>query len=309
MTQNLGPIRVAAPRRRAGVRAHTSRLAAFAIAGVLGILLAPPATGAVTDAEAEPAWVRVAHLVPDLPTMDIWLTSFDGAAQEQPQLTTSADYGKVSEYEPLTPGLYAVSVRPSDAGEDEPPILTETFRAEPGQAFTVAGLGDAADASVQVLTDDLSLPGDGQARVRLLPAASSAPSVTVTADGGPTLVQDAAYGTPSGYAAVPAGSWQLDVTPGPGASVAAAATRVDLESNAVYTLLVLESADGLEVKAVTDAQGTTVTPVGGAQTGAGGLADTAGRTPMALAAGALLSLVVGGALLVTHRRRQPAGNR
>lgn len=282
-------------------RRTLARTAAALAVGVLAVIAGPTAGAAVAPAE-DPAWVRVAHLVPDLPTMDIWLTPFDGADDAAPMLQTSADYGRVKEYQPLATGLYAISIRSEGASASMPPLLTGTLRAEAGQAYTVAGLGDADDATVQVLDDNLTLPEPGQSRIRLLPAASAAETVTVTAADGPTLAQDAAYAEPSGYAQVPAGPWQLDVTTG-GGSLPDASTDVDLDAGSVYTLLVLDTDDGLEITAVVDAAGTTVTPVGGAQTGGGGLSTSSSSASASLVAAGALALATGGVVLL--RRRTP----
>ena len=291
----------ASTRSPAITRAHGPLAALLAL---LVVLLGAPAQAATAPA-GDPAWVRVAHLVPDLPTMDVWLTPFDGDADAAEVLRTSADYGRVKEYQPLAEGLYTVSMRPSGAPESSTPLLSGTFEALAGQAYTVAGLEESGEARVQVLTDDLTPPTEGQARVRLLPAASSVPQLTVTAVGGPTLAQDIGYATPSGYADVPAGPWQLDVTPAAGVAATAASTQVDLTAGGVYTLLVLESAEGLTVEVVTDAQGASVTPVGGAATGR--TAEPVGSSAVApvMAVALALALVLGlvGVRTAVVRRR------
>jgi hypothetical protein len=48
------------------------------------------------------------------------------------------------------------------------PLLTGTVRAEQGRAYTAAVLGPQAGASITLLTDDLTRPGPGNARVRVL---------------------------------------------------------------------------------------------------------------------------------------------
>jgi hypothetical protein len=71
---------------------------------------------------------------------------------------------------------------------------------------------------------------------------------------------------------VPARSWQLRVSaPGTATSV----TSVRLRPNSVYTLLVLQSADGagtLQVRTLVDAVGSIRTPKVGPDTGYGGTA-------------------------------------
>ena len=143
------------------------------------VVLAPTAS-ATTDDGAEPAWLRPAHLVPDLGAMDIRLSPFAGEgsdvpADEKPLLETTAAYGAVGQYGALPPGSYAVSVRPAGTPVSEPPVLSLTFELEAGKAYTVAGLGTKAEPRLERLVDDLTPPADGSANVRLLPASLAAP--------------------------------------------------------------------------------------------------------------------------------------
>ena len=75
-------------------------------------------------------------------------------------------YGAVSTYQTVDPGTYTVQMRPS-ADPSAAPILTGTVRAEQGRAYTAAVLGPQAGASITLLTDDLTRPGPGNARVRV----------------------------------------------------------------------------------------------------------------------------------------------
>jgi hypothetical protein len=281
-----------------------------AAAGVA--LVAPAAVAAANAAAADPgpAYLRAAHLVPDLPAMDVTLSSFSGPAPEgpsEPVLTITAGYGDVGEYAPLEPGFYAVALRPAGSPADAAPILSATFEALPGQAYTGAGVGTADDARLAFFEDDLAAPGDGSARIRVVNAARQADPVEVVAVDGPVVARDAAYATPTTYATVPAQSWQLRAA---GGAVQGTATT-ELASNAVYSLLVLEGEGGsLTVRPVLDAAGATQTPVGGAATGLGGLAQGGTGSDLVLtgpvgvvgAAGVAAALAAAAVLFVARRR-------
>lgn len=296
-------------------RPRTRRAAALPLGLLLAALVAllgaglGPASASASATSAEPAWLRPAHLVPDLGAMDIRLSPFSGEGtwtgpEDDPLLETTAAYGAVGEYSQLPAGSYAVSVRPEGTPVSEPPLLSLTFDLEPGQAYTVAGLGTKDEPRLERLVDDLTPPGDGTASVRLLPASLAAPSVDVRAEDGPVLAAGAALGTPTGYTSAPAGPWTITAS-GAGADASAATGESDvvLDSNSVYTLLVLDAEDGsLVVEPVVDAVGTGLTPVGGAATGFGGLVDDRATAPVAWwAAGALL---VFGVLLLAVRAQQ-----
>ncbi len=259
---------------------------------------------------AEPAWLRPAHLVPDLGAMDIRLSPFSGEGsgtpvEAKPLLETTASYGAVGRYGAIPPGEYAVSVRPAGTPVSEPPLLSLTVELEAGQAYTVAGLGTKAEPRLERLVDDLTPPGDGSANVRLLPASLAAPTVDVQAEGGPVLADGAGLGRPTGYTSAPAGSWTVRASGG-GVS---GTTDLQLDSGTVYTLLVLDSEDGsLVVQPVVDAVGTGTTPVGGAATGFGGLAADDATLPGAGLAGLVSTAVLAllAVVLLGAAARRPA---
>ena len=297
-TPSVGP--AAPPRARRG---RTAGAAGVVLAVLVSLLVGAPAASASAGDDAEPAWLRPAHLVPDLGAMDIRLSPFSGEgsaapADTKPLLETTAAYGAVGQYGALPPGSYAVSVRPAGTPVSEPPLLSLTVELEAGQAYTVAGLGTKDQPRLERLVDDLTPPGDGSANIRLLPASLAAPSLDVRAENGPVLAQDAGLGQPTGYTTAPAGSWTIRAE-GDGVS---GSTELVLSSGTVYTLLVLDSEDGaLVVRPVVDAVGIGTTPVGGAATGFGGLAD-AGPAPATVAGLAALAVL----LLVGLARTRPA---
>lgn len=225
----------------------------------------------------------------------------DGARVLEP----AASYGMAGEYRQVPPGLYTVAIRPVDAAPDSAPILTGTFEAMADKAYTLAALGSKDSPRIQALADDLRPPEEGSARVRLLPAAPSAPEVSVVAQDGPTVAEGALFGRPTGYAEVPDGPWTLDVTVTSGDDSSVAATgKVVLASAGVYTVLLLEDENGdLVLKPLVDAQGMGTMPAEGVQTGGGG---TAPRSTDPVVAGGLWVAGVGALVLLgLGARRRP----
>ncbi|SDQ05467.1 DUF4397 domain-containing protein [Quadrisphaera sp. DSM 44207] len=290
-------------------RARTAAAGALA-ASALALAPAASAAAARTSGE-ETAYVRVGHLVPELGemVMSAVLTDYDGSTQPL-ELVPEATYGAVTDYAALPVGYYSVSVRPVGAAPDSPPVLSGTLEARAGQAYTVAGLGTAEAPRLGAIQDDITPAAPGTARVRVVPAASAAQQLDVGVVGGPALAEDAAFSQPTGYVDVPAG----DVTVRAGAQGGPPSdTPVELGDGDVYTLLVLDAPQGgLEVRAIEDATGAGVQPVGGADTGFGGLAGGQdggqdGAASAALAAGGgALALAGTGALALQHRRRASA---
>ncbi len=121
-------------------------------------------------------------------------------------------------------------------------MLSRSFEVTAGEARTVAVLGTADQPRLALLTDDLTPPRQGTARVRLLSASEAAGTVDVRAVGGPVIAEDAVLGQVTPYVTVPAGTWNLQLTSD---STSATRQRVPLASGSVYTVAVLD--DGVAV--------------------------------------------------------------
>ncbi|MGY1622239.1 DUF4397 domain-containing protein [Geodermatophilus sp. SYSU D00965] len=262
---------------------------------LLAVLAAGLAPGAALAATEDTGLLRVAHLSPDTPAVDLAVDP-----RGRPGAGTAVidvGYGDLSDHRELPAGTYAVSVRTAGGDPAAPPVLSTTVELPAGGARTVAAVGGFADLRLTVLDDDLSAPPAGSARVRVVDAAQSVPSVDVTTADGTALATGLAFAAAGAPVPVPGGATTLQVAAG-GAPVAVPA---DLAAGSVYTVLVLDRPEsGLEVRTVLDAAGAAVVPTGGVETGAGG---TAGTSP-GLAVLAVGALVVAGVLLWPRARRR-----
>ena len=132
------------PRRWRVLRpAFAAALLAVSVLGLALIALAPNAASAAT---AKVGYVRLAHLSPDTPDVDVYLDSVSSAAKEQ--VFPGVGYGTVSPYLSLKVGEYAVSMRVAGADPKSPPVLTTDVTVAAGQAYTVEralALGDNPD--------------------------------------------------------------------------------------------------------------------------------------------------------------------
>ena len=221
-------------------------------------------------------WVRLAHLSPDTPTVDVYLTSFD--KPDFREVFPGVGYGVVSDYQRLEPGRYNVEMRPAGAAETTPPVIAAAADVQGGPAYTVAGLGRNAQLQLKVLSDDLSLPPSSQAKVRIVNASLNAPLVDVSVQNGPTVATGVAFANSSQYGSVPAGSWTLSVTP-------RRATTPFAQRRPRRGQRVLSAAPGrgggtVEVVTHTDASAAGAAAAGGVATGLGG---TAGEQLLAAA--------------------------
>ena len=90
--------------------ANRSRRLALAALAALPILLLIPAASAPA---ASSGWVRLAHLSPDTPSVDVYLYSFGNP--EAKIVLDHVGYGAVSPYQRLSVGRYTVAMRGDDA--------------------------------------------------------------------------------------------------------------------------------------------------------------------------------------------------
>ncbi|MFY1686923.1 DUF4397 domain-containing protein [Plantactinospora sp. WMMB782] len=260
---------------------------------------------------ARVGYVRLAHLSPDTPAVDVYLGPAESTAE--PQVFRAVGYGVLSPYLPLPTGPYAVAMRRAGAPADDPPVLTTSVSVRAGEAYTVAGVGRYADLGLRVLEDDLSSPAEGRAKVRVVQASVRAPVIDVALADGPSIAEGIPFATTTSYHQVTPGRSTLRLS-ATGAKPTTMA--VSLRDGTVYSLLVLDAKKGgLSTELRVDARGGMVVPDGGVDTGAGGTGTEPGAGgragpggpayPIGLAAvGAVAAVVVAAATRSALRRRR-----
>ena len=237
-----------------------------------------------TGVAEEPGRLRVAHLSPDTPAVDVAVALLAPGSTEPltdpgPDLVTGLSYGDVSEVAALAPGTYAVSVRAAGSGRAVPPVLSTRIELPPGAARTVTLAGRFADLGLGEISDDLSAPPPGATRVRVLAASAEVAALDVSVLGGPPLAAALPFGAAGDARPVPAGAATLTVG---GEGVAPAEVPVTFAAGSVVTLVVLDRPEGgLTVRPVVDAAAPTVVPVGGVEAGTGPLPYGPAALPLA----------------------------
>ena len=255
---------------------------------------ATSAASAASAASAGPAaargdaYLRLAHLSPNTPPVDVYLYSF-GAANAIVVLKHVA-YGTVSPYQTVADGDYTVAMRLAGAAPASRPVLSTTVNVARGHAYTVAGMGPKSGLRLQVIDDRLRCP-QGSAMVRVIQASLRQHEVTVTADG-QVLSRRQAFATVTSYHMVRPGTWTMRAA---GTSEHTTA-QVTLAAGSIQTLVVIDDPGHLALTTLQDAAGSTVAPAGGAATGFGGTAAKPGRSPLtwlALTTAGLLATLAG----------------
>lgn len=283
------------PSRHRSVRGLVA-LAAGAAVAVAGATAATADTQEDPDATTE-GWIRLAHLSPDTPAVDVSLIGVDSADGFELE---DVGYGDVSGYARLPAGAYAVEMVPAGSPAGTDPVVSQVVEVSADRAYTATAAGLNADLTVTVLTDDLSAPSEGQARVRVIQASVSSDTVDVTTDTGTAIAEDVAFGTATDYTEVEPGRWTLEVD----GTEQSGTVQVDLAPASVSSLFVLDRDGELSITAIEDSAGSGEVPAGGVATGGGGL-HLNDRGPIAPLVTVLLSavalLVV---LMVVDRRRR-----
>lgn len=212
-----------------------SRRDALRIGGGAGLLLlgGTATVSADEDDSDGEAGLRVAHGSPDAPAVDVLV---DGGVA-----VSGLEFRSVTDYLELDAGEYEIAV--NVAGTDTTVFGPVTVELE-DEDYTAVALGEVSsedsEFTVSLFEDTNGANiGDDEARVRAIHASPDAPAVDVTVnDGALTLFDGFAFGESSGYAVVPAATYDVEVRPdtenndGPVVSEA----EVTLEGGSTYTV-------------------------------------------------------------------------
>jgi len=192
-----------------------------------------------TGPEGE-ARVRVVHASPDAPNVDVLL--------DDAEVLSDVPYLASSDYLAASAGDHNLKV--NAAGTATTAIEADVTLAD-GTDYTVIASGLVAEITPIVLEDDNSTPAAGNARVRAIHGAPSAPAVDiyVTAPGADLgaavpVLTGVAFGDVADYLEVPAGDYQVRVTPAGTKTVAIDSGALTLESGQVRTAIAVDAPGG-----------------------------------------------------------------
>ncbi|MEV6824258.1 DUF4397 domain-containing protein [Amycolatopsis sp. NPDC051102] len=270
------------------MRTFLRRPGGLAAAALLSVALTPVTAEAATAPGPGVGWIRVGHLSPKVPPVDIYFAPF---GQAEKVVIRKAGYGAVTPYSSLDPGKYTLSMRPADAAPVTPPALSATIDVAERTAYSLLVFTNGPGGTLKgdLVTDDLTPPAAGKGRVRVVQGSAAIAPVTVAGPQGVTLAKDAAYGQTSSYVDVPEGRWPLQLS---GGSVKSAAD-VDVKAGSSTTLLITENAGTLKANPIPDGASLPEPPKLGVETGGGGTAPAPLWPAFAAAAGLLAALLVG----------------
>ena len=228
-------------------------LAAFAVAGAL--LLG--AVGSVSAAGS--AKVRVLHGSPDAPAVDI---AVDGT-----KVLTAVPFGVISDYLTVPAGAHHVQVFAT--GTTTGAVIDANLTLDAGKAYTVAATNAVAKIEAQVIVDD-PMASCSTAKVRAVHLSADAPAVDVAVKGSAAdaaLAKGLVYPKNTGYMAVKAGAYDLDVRLAGTTTVALPLGTLSVADCNSYSVFVVGSAaspavggNGLKAIVTVDATATATAP-------------------------------------------------
>ena len=191
-------------------RRITRRLLMLLAASALLLGIPAAATAFASSATSGTGWIRLAHLSPNTPAVDVYLYSFDNS--KAMIVLHHVAYGTVSPYESVQVGDYSVAMRAAGASATSQPVLSTSVTIAAGHAYTVAGMGPESGLRLQVLDDKLTT-APGQAEVRVIQASLKQQEVKVTL-GSTVLAGSLKFGTVSDYQPVSPGTHTVTVSAG-----------------------------------------------------------------------------------------------
>jgi hypothetical protein len=213
---------------------------------LLTLLLAATALTAACDDDDDntgpegEARIRVVHASPDAPEVDVLL--------DDTEVLSDVPYLVASEYLETSAGDHNLKV--NAAGTATTVIDADATLAD-GADYTVIASGLVAEIEPIVLEDDNSAPAAGNARVRAIHGAPSAPAVDVyvTApeadlDAATPVLTNVAFGDVAPYLEVPAGDYQVRVTPAGTKLVVIDSGALTLTSGQVRTAIAVDAPGG-----------------------------------------------------------------
>src|SRR6185437_14970023 len=208
-------------------------LIASAVAASLFAITAPASAARLARSAplAHTGYLRLAHLSPNTPAVDVYLYSLGNPRAEV--VLHHVSYGTVSKYLPTPAGTYTVAMRAAGAASNSAPVLSTGVTVKVGRAYTVAGMGPKAGLRLVVMHDQLTAP-TGHSMVRVIQASMREHLVTVRTKThlfGRNLI----FASATPFESMPRGSYLVRAD----GSSEAASDQVALRSGTIHTLVVL----------------------------------------------------------------------
>jgi len=162
--------------------------------------------GAIVNAQDTTTQIRVAHLSPDTPNVDVYV---DGA-----KVIENLGFNLVTGWIELPAGSYSIAVSPTGTSVEDAAIGPATLSFGAGEWTTVAATGSLAGGTLgpTLISEDIGILQPGESFVTVFHGIEDAPNVDVILTDGTVLVSNLAFGE-SASLTVPEGGYDIQVVP------------------------------------------------------------------------------------------------
>ena len=244
--------------------ARTTVLAAMCLV-VPAMLVSVAQVDAAAPPVAAPGegWARFGHFAASNEPVDLYV---DGVS-----MATAVAFKSVTAYDALPAGAHTFEVKPAGQA-DAPSVLTVVADVPEGQAITVGAVTTRDGLAAQVYDDALAAPAQGASLVRFIHSAPDFPSVDIAVIGGATVASSVTYPSATPYQAIGAGTYDLEIREAGTPNVLVQVSGWSIQPGGQATVVIVKGLDGkLDVVPLADAAMAVLSPVGGVQTGFGGM--------------------------------------
>lgn len=162
--------------------------------------------GAIVSAQDTTTQVRVAHLSPDTPAVDVYV---DGAVA-----VAGLEFNNITGWIELPAGSYSIAVSPAGTSINDAAIGPATLRFGSGSWTTVAATGSLSAGTLgpAIISEDIGALKSGETFVTVFHSIEDAPAVDVILPDGTAVISSLAFGE-SASLTLPQGVYDLRVVP------------------------------------------------------------------------------------------------
>ena len=195
----------------------------------IGLFDGDPSLTALITIDSEPlrANLRVGHLSPDAPDVDVCL---DGLL-----ILEAVPFEVVSDYMPVREGVHQFKVVATGAGCDDEGVIDIQVALAPNVDYSALATDIFDQITPLLLEDDNSPTTIGKGRLAFVHTSPNAPTVDITLTDGTTLFNDVSFGEAPIEIEVDAGTYDLQVRDETGAVVVLSIDDVIVEDGISYT--------------------------------------------------------------------------
>ncbi|MCT8136905.1 DUF4397 domain-containing protein [Anaerobacillus sp. CMMVII] len=181
----------------------------------------------------EPAKVRVLHVSPDAPKVDVFVNN--------EKSLENITYYQISPYLDVPAGSYKIDIYP--AGQTTNPVLTQTIEVQSGRNYTIAAAGNLADLELVPVIDTTEIPRN-KSKVRFWHLSPNAPAVDIAVKDGDVLFSNVSFGEDAEYLELPPGRVTLEVRLAGTKDVVLTIRDTNLKAGEAYTITAIGLVDG-----------------------------------------------------------------